>query len=93
MEIPEQLDLKKLLYKLSRFEWAPVFTVSVIPSQLQDPERVTFDWKIVSYTTSSMVLELDFHTPLYISFEDEPDVLELNFGDQEIFTSAEGISI
>ena len=40
-----------------------------------------------------MVLELDFHTPLYISFEDEPDVLELNFGDPEIFTSAEGISI
>ena len=91
MEIPVQLDLKKLEYKLSRFEWAPVFTVSVIPSQLQDPERLMFDWEMISYTPRSMQIQLVFHTPLYISFEDEPDVLELNFGDPEIFTSSEGI--
>ena len=40
-----------------------------------------------------MLIQLDFHNALFVSFEKEPDVLELNFGDPEIFISAEGISI
>ena len=32
MEIPDMIDLTTLEYRLSRFEWAPVMTVSITPS-------------------------------------------------------------
>ena len=55
-EIPTQFDLTTLEYKKSEFTYAPVLTVKVIPSPLQEPERVAFNWSIKSFTPKSMII-------------------------------------
>lgn len=64
----------------------------MIPSELQDPEKVTLSWNITSRTAQSIFIQLDFDEPLFISFE-EADVLEINFGDPDLFISTNGIQI
>ena len=56
LEIPANIQLKGLEYKVSRFEWAPVISVKVIPSPLQNPEKLNFDWHIENYTSMNMVI-------------------------------------
>ena len=38
-------------------------------------------------------LELKFEQPLSISFEEEPDMLEINFADEDLFITDKGIKI
>ena len=48
------------------------------------------DWQITLFTASQMKIKLDFTEPLYVSFE-EPDILEIEFADPDLFISEEGI--
>lgn len=90
MAIPSFVNLKTLQYRVNRFEQAPVFTVSVIPSEVQDAKNVKMKWKILSITPRGMKLQVNFDNPLHVSFE-EPDLLEVNFADPDLFLSANGI--
>ena len=56
LEIPPGLQLKDLEYKISRFEWAPVMTVKVIPAPSQNPDLLGFDWSIIYYVGKRMVI-------------------------------------
>ena len=59
----------------------------------QEPENVAMDWTIENYSASKIELQLVYEKPLYISFEDEPDILVINFADEELFITENGIKI
>lgn len=92
MAIPDHLDLKTLNYRISKFEWEPVFTVSVLPNVIQDATKVGLKWEFISRSPELWEIQLDFDEPLNISFE-APDLIEINFADPELFISDNGIKI
>ena len=72
IQIPENLDLTVLEYKLSEYVWAPVLSVRIIPGLFQDPEKLTFKLTI-EIASEAIFIQLDFDNPLYISFEEKAD--------------------
>lgn len=73
--------------------WLPAFTVEIQPALTQEPENVAMDWTIENYSASKIELQLVYEKPLYISFEDDPDILVINFADEELFITENGIKI
>ena len=51
-----------------------------------------FDWFVVSIGTQSLVIQLAFEHPLWISYE-EPDLIQITFADEDLFISEDGIKI
>ena len=85
--------MANLRYEESPQNWIPVLTVKIIPARTQDPELLDFTWEIINYTKSEIKFQLDFENPLYVSFEEEPDILEISFHDEDLFISENGIKI
>lgn len=67
--------------------------MTIEPALTQDAENVAIDWQIVKYSGSMIEIELNFLTPLYISFEKEPDILVVDFADEDLFITEQGIRI
>ena len=50
-------------------------------------------WSILKFDSNQMDVQLYFEQPLYVSFEDEADVLVAHFADEELFITENGIKI
>ena len=72
---------------MAPYDWEPVMRVEVDPALTQDPTKVTMSWNVTSLGPSEIQLKLYFKDPLYISFEQEPDTLVINFDDENLFIS------
>ena len=92
-QISDEIDLKYLEYEAEPSVWEPVLLVYVEPAETQDVNRVALTWTVVEYGPSYIHLQLVFEQPLYISFELEADVLVVNFQDQDLFITENGIQI
>ena len=67
--------------------------VEIDPALMQDPTKVALSWNVTYLGPSEMQLQLKFDNPLYISVEIEPDTLVINFDDEALFVSKQGIKI
>ena len=58
MKIPDGLDISKLTYtpKRRNLQSEPVFTVSVEPSALQDPEKIQMSWEFIEITQTKILI-------------------------------------
>ena len=52
-----------------------------------DPQKITYTWDVVSMDKRSLELQFNFNDPLYISTEDEPEVLQIQILDVNYFIS------
>ena len=50
-------------------------------------------WSVVKFDANHLDIQLFFEEPLYISFESEADTVVVNFADEELFISEDGIKI
>ena len=50
-------------------------------------------WSVVKFDANQLDIQLFFDEPLYISFESEADTVVVNFSDEELFISEDGIKI
>ena len=84
----------QLLYEHKPDAWRPVLDVSVVPSFDQDPTLVgVASWLVTKYSVNQIEMEVTYENPLHISFEEEPDILEITFSDENLFISTDGIQI
>ena len=52
-----------------------------------------FEWELLEFTQTMMRINLIFAEPLYISFSEEPDILQIIFADEELFVSENDVKI
>lgn len=50
-------------------------------------------WTIVKFDANQLDIKLEFKEPLYISFESEADTLVVDFADEKLFISEDGIKM
>ena len=77
-----KLDLRTEKYEAEPDVWKQALSVEIEPSVSQDPERVAFDWAVLSQSTNKIEIQLSFEEPLQISSYKEPDVLVIKFVDE-----------
>ena len=61
-----------------------------MPSGSQSAENTAISWSIVSQSANSIKIKVNFEQALYISF-DEPDVIEFDFADRNLFINEDGV--
>ena len=86
-----KINLKTLDYEAEPGVWKNVFTVKVQPAFTQELDNVAMDWDILSTSPGKIEIQINFEKPLYISFEKEPDILVINFVDENLFITENGI--
>ena len=89
-EISDEINLKTLQYEVEEGVWKPVLEVLIEPSVEQDAENCKMTWSIKELTLYKMVIQVDYETPLFISYG-LPDFAVVNFADPELWVSSTGI--
>ena len=52
-----------------------------------------YSWKVVKMAERYLELQIDFTSPLYISTEEEPEMLEIIISDGSMFLSTDGLPL
>ena len=65
----------------------------MIPDTESDPEIMGYEWTTVSMNKRSLELQMTFENPLYISIQEESEVLAVTFNDGTAFLSEAGLPL
>ena len=57
------------------------------------PEKLGYSWTIKSYKDQTLEIELLFDNPIYVSVEEEPELLQILIKDGSLFLSEEGLPL
>ena len=52
-----------------------------------------FDWEIVEYTESKLVVQLDFENSLYVASHPSPDELKIRINNLDFFVDVDGMTL
>ena len=90
--VPKLEIIEQGTIKIDKVDF-PVLSVEVIPNEDQDPKKVDFDWEVTSMTEKEMRIKLFFKTGVYISQQQDPDILKITFRDPSIFVGVNNLVI
>ena len=88
----EIADLKVVSETLS-VDKTPIFSVKVIRGEYSLPDKMEYSWKVVKMAERYLELQIDFKSPLYISTEEEPEMLEIIISDGSMFLSTDWLPL
>ena len=71
----------------------PVFKVDVIPGDDSDPTKLNFGWQVDLMSERLIQLQMIFEEAVYVSSNDEPDILKVTFIDKYMFVGKNGMPI
>ena len=71
----------------------PVFQVNILPGSDSEVSKLDFGWEAISMSPRELKIQIYFKTALYISSNNEPEVLRLVFNDQFMFFSLDNLPI
>ena len=91
-DMAEIADLKVVTETLS-VDKTPIFSVKVIRGEYSLPDKMEYSWKVVKMAERYLELQIDFTSPLYISTEEEPEMLEIIISDGSMFLSTDWLPL
>lgn len=69
----------------------PILSLKIIPGVYSDPPMLQFNWTFISFTTSEMLIQLDFENKNYISSHNGfPDSIQLTINGFMLFADSLG---
>ena len=71
----------------------PVVEVNVLVGAYSQSDMMGYNWSVSSYSERSMEIQMDFENPIYISIEDEPEVLQFICNDGSVFLSVDELPL
>ena len=66
-----------------------ILDTKVVTGDYSDPNNIKFSWDVVAMEKRKLELQLNFEKPLYVSTEEEPEYLEVQLMDVNMFISEE----
>lgn len=69
----------------------PIFAPEVVLGAYTDESMLGYSWSVLQMTKRSLKLQITFENPIYVSMEEENEVLRVTFNGGSLFVSAEGM--
>ena len=72
-------------------EQLPIFAPEVVLGAYSDETMLGYSWSVLKMTKRSLDLQIAFENPMYISMEEEHEMLKVTFNGGFLFVSEEGM--
>ena len=71
----------------------PIFELRVAVGAYSEPEKMGYTWEPVAFSGRTLSLKISFENPIYISAEEDPELLEIVIRDGSMFLSESGLPL
>ena len=71
-------SLKAIEETLNSYNYGrPVFSLQIIPGEYSIEEKLGYSWSVYSMSKRTLSLKFDFENPIYISADEDPEMLQI----------------